>query len=149
MSIDLSNLTPWGVVAKGVFSIIDKVVPDKAEQDRQMLAVLQLEQSGNLEQLKSETQLALGQITTDQIEAHSNSVFKSGWRPWVGWVCGMGLAYSAMFRPILGWIMENTFHWSMPPDINVQVLVTMLITLLGIGTQRTIEKLSDKDDSNK
>ena len=98
MSLDIQ--TPWGAVINGVIGVIDKVIPDPAQKAQAQLAVLQLQQNGQLEQLKADVQMSLSQVELDKLEAASPSLFKSGWRPFVGWVCGIGLAVQFLVAPI-------------------------------------------------
>jgi len=41
------------------------------------------------------------QTEINKIEAAHRSVFVSGWRPFIGWVCWFALAYSFVLRDIL------------------------------------------------
>ena len=40
-------------------------------------------------------------------EAQSGSLFIGGWRPAVGWVCVLGLAYQFLAFPMLAWAGAN------------------------------------------
>ena len=143
MSIDIN--TPWGAVIKGVTDIIDKVIPDPAQRDKAKLGVLTLQQNGQLEELKATIQLALAQAQLDNTEASSPSLFKSGWRPFIGWTCGGGLFYQFIFRPIGGWIIENWVHWPLPPSLDLTTLMPLLFGMLGLGAMRTVEKIKGVD----
>lgn len=76
-----------------------------------------------------DAQLALAQAKLNEIEAASGSFFKSGWRPAVGWLCVMGLFYSAILAPVM----------RLPLPEN-DILTTLLFSLLGLGSLRTLEK---------
>jgi len=142
MSIEIN--TPWGAVVQGALSIIDKVIPDPAAKAAAQLQVLQLNQTGQLADLKSSTDLALAQIGVDNTEAASTSLYKSGWRPTVGWVCCIGLAYQFLALPLLAWLGANIWKWAPPPSLDMGTLMTLLGGLLGLGAMRTVEKLQDK-----
>ena len=69
-------------------ALIDRLFPDKVERDKAKLALVELEQKGELAQLDAEVQLLLGQIAVNKIEA-AGGWFRAGWRPFVGWTCGV------------------------------------------------------------
>ena len=138
MAIELN--TPWGAVINAAVGIIDKIIPDPAQKAAAQLAVLQLQQNGQLEQLKADTQLALAQTNVDSVEAASPSLFKSGWRPFVGWVCGIGLAVQFLLAPIGVWIMGLLGHPSQFPILDINSLMTLLFGMLGLGAMRSFDK---------
>ena len=127
-----------------VGKLLDKVLPDPQQAADAKLKLMELAQNGQLEQLHADTALATGQIETNKIEAASESLFKSGWRPSVGWTCVSGLLYQVLFRPLLGWIAVNLWHWSEPPPLEMDTLMTLLFGMLGLGAYRTAEKIKTR-----
>jgi hypothetical protein len=75
--------------------------------------------------------IAAAQSATNTAEAANTSLFVSGWRPFIGWVCGFGFLYSVA-QPILG-----------TPAIDMGNIVAILGGMLGLGTMRTVEKLNN------
>lgn len=138
MSFDLNPFTP--LIELGA-KIIDKVIPDPEAKARAHLELFKAQQAGAFKELDAELALALGQIEVNKIEAASDSLFKGGWRPYVGWVCGGGLTYQFILRPVMGWVAENVAAWTPPPDLDMGTLLTLLLGLLGIGGYRTFEKV--------
>lgn len=134
-------ITPLADLVKGV---INKIWPDPVAQAEAQYKLAQLVQSGELARLAAETDLLKGQIETNKIEAGSESLFKSGWRPYIGWTCGGGLSYQLLFRPIGGWVAQNLWGWSVPPSLEMETLLTLLFGMLGLGAYRTYEKVSIK-----
>lgn len=130
----------WQALIPAVTQILDKVLPDPQAAADAKLKMLDLAQRGELAQLQAETQLAQGQIDTNKIEAASDSLFKSGWRPAAGWTCVGGLFYQIILRPIFGWAASNLWAWSAPPSLEMDTLMTLLFGLLGLGAYRTFEK---------
>ena len=39
------------------------------------------------------------------MEAKHRTIFVAGWRPFIGWVCGIALAYNFIIRDMLVWYM--------------------------------------------
>lgn len=89
-----------------------------------------------------DTQLALAQTKINEVEAGSSTFFVSGWRPYCGWVCGLGLTYAVIGWPLLTWISSN-LHWAPPPMIDVSMLIALLGSLLGLAGMRTAEKFNN------
>lgn len=91
--------------------------------------------------IERDSQIAAAQSATNQIEAASDSLFKSGWRPAIGWVCVSALAYQMVFRPLLAWA-SSVWLWMPPPSLEMDTLLTLLFAILGLGAYRTYEKTS-------
>jgi hypothetical protein len=137
------DLTGFGALFDFGSKLLDKFVADPQAKAQAQLELVRLHQTGELAKLASETQLAQGQIDINKIEAASDSLFKGGWRPSVGWACSGGLTYQILLRPIGGWIMLNAAGWqSLPPSLEMDTLLTLLFALLGLGAYRTREKLA-------
>jgi len=118
--------------------LIDRLWPDQATKDAGKLELLKLAQSGDLAQLNSETQLALGQVEINKEDAKSGSFWQSGWRPYIGWICGTGLGYQFLVYPILISFLPKI------QQLDMGTLLTLLLGLLGLGGMRTYEKLQGK-----
>lgn len=116
--------------------VLDRVFPDPAQAAQAKLEMYRMEQAGELQQI-------MGQIEINKVEAGSESTFVSGWRPASGWICNAGLAYTFLVRPIGSWIAAAK-GWPAPPEIDVETLLVLLGSLLGIGGLRTLEKRQKK-----
>ena len=115
--------------------LIDKFWPDPATAAAAKLELFKSQQSGELQILVNETLLAKAQIEVNLEEAKSPDRFVSGWRPFIGWVCGAGLLYQFLIYPILIAFLPKV----VPLDMGT--LITLLAGMLGFGTLRTTEKL--------
>jgi hypothetical protein len=124
--------------------LIDRLIPDPAAKAQASLELLKMQQDGTLAQLAADTELAKGQLLVDQAEAANTSVFVSGWRPFIGWVCGSGLAYQFVFSPLLTWGAALVGHPVVTPTLDLSTLLTLLLGMLGLGGMRTVEKLNGK-----
>ena len=123
----MSDLFGVGEVAGLANTVINKLWPDKTEQEKQELAAAVM--------------VVQGQIDTNKEEAKSPSVFVSGWRPFIGWVCGMacawnwiGLKVALFIAAYLGKNLNIT-----PADITE--MMPVLLGMLGLGGMRTVEKI--------
>lgn len=119
--------------------IIDKVIPDPQAKAEAKLKLLELQQAGDLKLLDADMQIALAQNETNKVEAADPSLFKSGWRPAVGWVCVFGLAYTFLGQPLITWA-SSAYGVPAPPQLDMGDLFTLLAGMLGLGGFRTFEK---------
>lgn len=120
--------------------LIDKLFPDPAKAAEAKLEMFKLAQTGELEALKADVTIATGQIEINKSEAQSSSLFVSGWRPAVGWVCVLGLVYTFIGWPLLKWF-SLVRGIPLPPELDLSALITLLGGLLGLGGFRTYEKV--------
>jgi len=89
---------------------------------------------------QAEQELLKGQLDINKIEAASDSLFKSGWRPAVGWVCVVALFYQFLLRPLLPWAMAAA-GTPLPemPDLGDN-LWELMFGMLGLGGLRSFDK---------
>jgi len=81
------------------------------------------------------------QTKINEIEAQHRTVFVAGWRPFIGWVCGVALAYNFVIRDLFIWAIKPEV---VPPALQMEHLMTVLLGMLGLGGLRTYEKIKDK-----
>ena len=133
----LSSLVGGGVVsaAEGVANIIDKFV--ETDEEKAAAALLRA---------KLMMQPSLAQIELNKIEAGHRSLFVAGWRPFIGWVCGLALAWHFVLFDMFTWVALNYFPdaTELPNLTGTETLVTILLSLLGLGALRTAEKFGGK-----
>lgn len=135
------DLTGFGAVFDFASKVIDKIFPDPEKKAAAQLELLKLQQTGELAQLAAVTDLAKGQLSVNQAEAGNQSLFVSGWRPFVGWVCGAGLAYSAILEPVARFIASVKFGYTGTfPPIDTTITMQILMGMLGLGAMRSYDK---------
>ena len=130
------------IIVGPLFKIIDKVLPDPQAKAEMQLKILTMQQAGEFKELDAEVALAAQQNDINKVEAESPSLFKSGWRPAVGWTCVAGLVYQFLVMPILPWaVTAMGGQVANLPAIDNGTLMTLLGGLLGLGAMRTAEKI--------
>ena len=132
----LGNLIGGGVVsaAEGVAGIVDRFVETDDEK-----------RAAEIIKAKMMMQPSLVQAELKKIEAAHRSIFVAGWRPFIGWVCGLALLYNFVMRDLLACLILNTgLEASMPPDLAMEELMTVLLGMLGLGAFRTAEKMAGR-----
>ena len=125
--------TPMSI-AETLTGVAGKVL-DKFVQDKDLKAKLDHE----LNMAFHEANLAQTEI--NKVEAASQSMFVAGWRPFVGWTCGVALMYHFLLLPLLHFILKATGNEVELPEFDFSHLSTILMGMLGLGSLRTYEKL--------
>jgi hypothetical protein len=116
-----------------VGEVLDRVIPDKAAADKAKLEM-------QVKLMDAANQGALAQVELNKVEAASSGIFKGGWRPFIGWVCGAALAYQFIVRPILPWLV-NVFGGHVPPMPGLDdMLWELVFAMLGLGALRSADK---------
>jgi len=117
-----------------VTGLLDKFIPDADERAKLAHEIATL--AG-----KQAHEIALAQISVNQAEASSASVYKGGWRPFIGWICGVAFLYHFVLQPFFIFLIA-VFGYSLPtlPEFDMGTLLTVLGGMLGLGALRTVEK---------
>ncbi|MCW8917490.1 MAG: holin family protein [Gammaproteobacteria bacterium] len=76
------------------------------------------------------------QVELNKVEAGHRSRFVAGWRPFIGWVCGLGLANTFLVNPWIQWVTGQA-----GPTLPIDVMAELVIAMLGLSGLRTYEKL--------
>jgi len=128
-------------------SLIDRFFPDPSLRAAAQLELLKMQESGDLQRLAMETDLSKLQIQTNLEEAKSTNWFVAGWRPFIGWVCGAGLAYVAVIEPVARFIAQVWFNYTGGfPAIDTGITMQVLLGMLGLGAMRTYEKSNNSEN---
>jgi len=120
------SISGLGEVAGLATAVIEKIWPNKTEQEKAELAAA--------------LALVQGQLAVNQVEAASASTFVSGWRPFIGWVCGSACAWNWIGLPMAkaGLLLAGTTLELAPADLTE--MLPVLMGMLGLGALRTFEK---------
>jgi len=122
----MADITGLGAVSELANTVIGKIWPDKSEAEKQ--------------QLSAAVTLVQGQLEVNKIEASNPSVFVSGWRPFIGWVCGMACAWNWIGISVVSTICTILKNPVLLQKADVSEMMPVLLGLLGLGALRTYEK---------
>jgi hypothetical protein len=131
MGLDVAGI---GAVADFAGKVLERIFPDPTERMKAQTALTQLQESGELAKLA-------GQMEINKVEAASTNWFIAGWRPFVGWICGLGLAYVAIVEPIARFIALQLAYKGAFPVIDTNLTMQVLLGMLGLAAARSIEKV--------
>lgn len=128
-------------VLQPISDIVGKFIPDKAANDKAKndLAAMMV---------KGEIDKELAQIQTNIAEAQNPHWFVAAARPAIMWVCALGLFWAIIGQPVtvtMLVVFHSRFDPSLLPHMDLPTIIGLITSILGLGTQRTIEKLNDKD----
>jgi hypothetical protein len=84
--------------------------------------------------------LSKAQTDINLEEAKNPNLFVSGWRPFIGWVCGLALGWQFIGVSLFDWIVRLMKVEVQAPALNTEGLITILLAMLGLGGMRTFEK---------
>jgi len=126
-------MLPLAIIELGA-KLLDKVIPDKDAREKAQSELFKAAQDQDF-------QLALAQIKVNEEEAKSENLFKSGWRPAIGWICVFGLFYNFVLYNILLWAVATFGINITPPALMSDILMELVFAMLGLGSLRTFEKV--------
>ncbi len=136
----ISSILSGGV--EGVFSGIGELAKDIRSA---ITGDPTPEKQAEIQQNLMELEFAVKKAQTDinLQEAKHPNIFVSGWRPFIGWICGLAIFYNFIFNPFLMWILKIYAVKVMPPPLDTGSLMTLVMSLLGLGGMRTYEKFKN------
>ena len=116
-----------------VGDVLDRFFPDKekAEQAKREIESQLTEHLVNID---------LAQLEVNKAEAKSRNVFIAGWRPFIGWTCGLALCWTYILQPMAQFVLAQTGHLIDLPGLDMSTMMPVLLGMLGLGGLRTWEK---------
>ena len=130
----------------GVGSIIKavgKIAGDLITTDKERLEMEVEQRKLDLEEKRINQATDLAQLEVNKEEAKSSSFFVSGWRPFIGWGCGIAFIYSALIEPICRFVATTIFLYNGSfPVIDSDLTMQVMLGMLGLGAMRSYEKKS-------
>ena len=113
-------------------SLIERWLPDPEAKRAAEMELMRMAADGELKQV-------IAQLEINAREATHPSIFVAGWRPFFGWIGGVGFLYTTVAQPMLVWYGAAK-GWPTPPEVNLDLLWVVVTGMLGIGGLRTFEK---------
>jgi hypothetical protein len=117
-----------------ITSLLDKFIEDKDQKAKLAHELATMSE-------RHAQEIAKGQIEVNKAEAASRSTFVAGWRPFIGWTCGVALAWHFVAFPVVAFLVVLSGE-DIPalPVFDMDSLMTILLGMLGLGGLRTFEK---------
>lgn len=122
-------------------NIVSKAIPDKDLAAKMQADILKMQHDEEMQKLNADFNLAIQQLAVNKAEAESDGIFKGGWRPFVGWVCGIALSCNYVLRPLLEYFSTLLGYPIILPQLDLAELIPLLMGMLGLVGYRTYEKI--------
>jgi len=116
-----------------VGDVLDRFFPNKEERakaEREIEAKLTAHLAS----------IDLAQLEVNKQEASHRSLLVAGWRPFVGWTCGVALFYTYLVQPMATFVLAQTGHLIQLPPVDLSAMMPVLLGMLGLGGLRSFEK---------
>jgi len=124
-----------GAVLPSVMEVAGRFLPEDKEKRAAAEREIEAQLTTHL------AKIDLAQLDINKTEAAHRSVFVSGWRPFIGWSCGVALCWTYVATPILHFILAQTGNLVELPALDMSEMMPVLMGLLGLGGLRTVEKI--------
>ena len=130
-----------GDIIGAVKDVVSEVVVDK---DKKNELNVRLQELADKTDQRFHEEL-MGQIEVNKVEAAHPSVFVAGWRPAVGWISAVGLGWQFVLSPFTETV-ARWFGWTgVMPVVDTESLMMLILGMLGIGAQRSFDKMKGTD----
>jgi hypothetical protein len=127
-------MLPIFTALPAIISTVGAIADDLITTDKERIEL-------DLKLAELELKPALAQVDVNKIEAASDKLFVAGWRPMIGWVCGVAFAYVAILEPLLRFFSVVLFNYSGAfPVIDTTITMQVLMGMLGFGMMRSFDK---------
>jgi len=124
-----------------IIEAVGKVAGDLITTDKERMEMEIEQRKLDLEEKKLDMAGDMAQIAVNTEEAKSSSFFVSGWRPFIGWGCGIAFIYSALIEPICRFVATTVFMYDGAfPTIDTNLTMQVMLGMLGLGAMRSFEK---------
>lgn len=124
--------------------VLDRAWPDPAAKAAAAQAIAELQQAGEFKRLDVELAQLQMQADINKAEAASGDPFASRWRPFIGWVCGVGFAWNFIGLPVARLLCDIAGQPIAITPADMTEMMPVLLGLLGLGGLRTYEKVAKK-----
>lgn len=116
-----------------VTGLLDKFIEDKDQKNALAHEIATMSEKHALE-------LAKGQMEINKVEAASSNLFVSGWRPFIGWTCGLGMFGNFITIPFANFVLALAGYDVVIPLVPLETMMPVLMGMLGLGAMRSFEK---------
>ena len=118
-----------------VTGLLDKFIEDKDQKAALAHEIATMSQ-------KYAQEIAQGQMAINEVEAANSNLMVSGWRPFIGWTCGLGMFGNFITIPFSNFVLALLELDIVIPLVPLETMMPVLMGMLGLGAMRTYEKKS-------
>ena len=130
-----------GSLLEPATKILDKVIEDKDQKNALAHEI------ATMAELHAQ-ELAKGQLEVNKAEAAHKSLFVAGWRPFIGWICGVAMLANFLLIPMANFVLDLSGSTNTIPLIELETMMPVLMGMLGLGAMRSYEKVKKVSREN-
>jgi hypothetical protein len=116
-----------------VSGLLDKFIEDKDQKNALAHEIATMSERHHQELMKA-------QVEVNKVEAANSNLFVSGWRPFIGWTCGLGMFGNFITIPFANFVMALLKIQIVIPLVPLETMMPVLMGMLGLGAMRSYEK---------
>ena len=116
-----------------VTGLLDKFIEDKDQKSALAHEIATMSQ-------KYAQESVLAQLEVNKVEAAHKTLFVAGWRPFIGWTCGLGMFGNFITIPFSNFVLALLEYDIVIPLVPLETMMPVLMGMLGLGAMRTYEK---------
>ena len=122
-------------ILPAVTDIVGRFLPEDKEAQAKAEREIEAQLTAHL------AKIDLAQLDINKAEASHRSVFVAGWRPFIGWSCGLAMCLNFLSFPLASFVMAQTGYLVELPTLDMEQMMPVLMGMLGLGGLRTVEKI--------
>ncbi|MCF6211704.1 MAG: holin family protein [Gammaproteobacteria bacterium] len=138
----LTKLLGGGDIVKSVGDTLDNLFTSDEERLEAEQEVMKARRNFDYLENKLVAEQNVAQMEVNKQEAKGNW-FQSGWRPAIGWIGAVTLAYQFIIYPLLLWTLDDASK--APPQMDSSMMFTIITGMLGIAGMRSFDKFKKTD----
>ena len=116
-----------------VTCLLDKFIEDKDQKAMLAHKIATMSEEHHQDLMKA-------QIEVNKVEASNSNLFVSGWRPFIGWTCGLGMFGNFITIPFANFVLALLEINIVIPLVPLETMMPVLMGMLGLGAMRSYEK---------
>ena len=116
-----------------VTGLLDKFIEDKDQKAMLAHKIATMSEEHHQDLMKA-------QIEVNKVEAASSNLFVAGWRPFIGWTCGLGMFGNFITIPFSNFVLALVGIDIVIPLVPLETMMPVLMGMLGLGAMRSYEK---------
>ena len=130
-----------GSLLEPATKLLDKVIEDKDQKNALAHEIATMAE-------RHAQELAKGQLEVNKTEAAHKSLFVAGWRPFIGWICGVAMLANFLLIPMANFVLDLSGSTNTIPLIELETMMPVLMGMLGLGAMRSYEKVKKVSREN-
>ena len=116
-----------------VTGLLDKFIEDKDQKAMLAHKIATMSEEHHQDLMKA-------QIEVNKVAASNSNLFVSGWRPFIGWTCGLGMFGNFITIPFANFVLALLEINIVIPLVPLETMMPVLMGMLGLGAMRSYEK---------